>query len=256
MPERLIAGEPIPLRLFWRATSEIQEDYQVRFTVGGQIEEFPVSRYPTSSWQHGEIIQERYPLSIPTEILTDKAIISVALLDAAGNLLVEDALLLGEIEIVSLDRLFELPDSIQYPLSYQLGDGIYLRGADVVETAVSSHSELKVTLYWEIETQPVDLISAFVHLVQEDGSNFAQNDQWPGGLPSALWAEGQIIVDSHLITFPTETAPNVLKLAVGLYTAENGHRLTAVDVSGKPIPDNRIILPIPVQKSEPQVSEP
>lgn len=247
LPPQVASGAPLTVHLFWRANTAVTTNYQLQLSLGDSALQLPVSRYPTSGWQKGEIIQERYLLTMPADTPAQTLPLKVSLLDESGATVPDSQTDLAEVEIMPLDRLFTLPDDMDYPLTYQLGDGIILRGVDVGETAVSIQT---ITLYWEIVTPPDSLTSAFVHLIQPDGSNFAQSDQWPGGLPSDLWAEGQIIVDTHYIDLPNAPLPAELQIGVGLYTAENGVRFTAVDANGNAIPNNRIILPIPLQSDQ------
>ncbi len=249
LPERLTTGEPIPLRLYWQQSGALTQDLQVEFQIGGEMDLIPLSRYATSLWKTGEIIQEQYALEVPTDFDGESLPIELTLVNQAGEAL-EEPILIGEIDITPLDRLFELPSTIDVPLNYNFSNQITLHGVDV-ESISDASDFYTLTLYWEIDAPPTELISAFVHLVNEDGTNYAQSDQWPGGLPADLWAEGQIIIDQHKIELPAGNPPELLELAVGLYTAENGVRLTAVDHQNNPIPDNRVFLPIPVKISQP-----
>lgn len=250
LPKQMASGAPLPLHLYWRAEDEMTEQYQLQFTLGSEQIVVPLSRFSTDQWQQGEIIHERYGMSAPIEGSLGLQPLSITLLGSNGTAVPNSTIHLGEIEIVGLDRLFRLPENIQYQSNYRLDNVVLLRGVDVSDTAVSPNTTLNVTLYWEVIEPPSRLVSAFVHLIQENGSNVVQSDQWPGGLPSDLWTKGQIIVDQHQIELPAEL-PNSIRLAVGLYTADDGVRLTAVDASQNLIPDNRIILPIPLQVEQP-----
>ncbi|MCA9930970.1 MAG: hypothetical protein KC419_20940, partial [Anaerolineales bacterium] len=87
------------------------------------------------------------------------------------------------------------------------------------------------------------LINVFVHLVGPDGDIVAQDDRWPGGLPTDLWAAGQVIVDEYAIPLP-ETAPaGEYQVVVGLYTAVDGLRLPIVDQNGNIVPGDQLTLP-------------
>ncbi|MEM7330899.1 MAG: glycosyltransferase family 39 protein [Chloroflexota bacterium] len=245
-PENLTTGEPLPVRLFWQANGQIDQNYQLRFAVGDIVTDFSLSRYEPTRWEIGEVIQEQYRLAIPAQFNEEKLSVSVMLLDTFGQPAADSTVELGNINITPLDRLFTLPTDIEVPLFYQFDDQLILRGVDVQETAVSP-DQYELTLYWEVLTPPTSLVSAFVHMVNPDATNFAQSDQWPGGLPSDLWAAGQIIVDKHTIDLPDVDPPDLLELAVGVYTAENGVRLTAVDNQNNGISENRVFLPIPVK---------
>ena len=57
-------------------------------------------------------------------------------------------------------------------------------------------------------------------------------DRWPSGLPSNIWAQGQVIVDEYEFKLPSDIEPGNYSVAVGLYDAENGQRLLAADAVG------------------------
>jgi hypothetical protein len=150
---------------------------------------------------------------------------------------------LGEVEIIGLDRLFELPP-VEIPLLADFGGAAQLQGMDrLADTAVPGDT-VPLTLYWQVDGRQPELISVFVHVLDKQGNQVAQSDQWPGGLPSDIWAAGQIIVDEHAISLPADLLPGEYRLAVGLYTPRNGQRLPATDAAGAPLPDNRLILPV------------
>ncbi len=73
-----------------------------------------------------------------------------------------------------------------------------------------------------------------------------QADRWPGGLPSDTWVPGQVIIDEYVLEFPEDVAPGEYKIAIGLYTAADGLRLTATDLQENLQPDDRFFLPLTV----------
>jgi hypothetical protein len=109
-------------------------------------------------------------------------------------------------------------------------------------TAVPGQN-VNMTLYWQAETPTAEPVSAFIHLLDEDGEIVAQTDQWPGGLPSSVWSAGQVIVDEHALAIPADLAPGDYRVATGLYTAADGTRLHAFDRAGERLPDDRFYLP-------------
>jgi hypothetical protein len=71
----------------------------------------------------------------------------------------------------------------------------------------------------------VVIYTALVHVLDEEGGIVAQADHWPGGIPSHTWAAGQVIVDQVTLAVGAEVPPGDYRVAVGLYTAEDGVRL-------------------------------
>jgi hypothetical protein len=59
-----------------------------------------------------------------------------------------------------------------------------------------------------------------------------------GDYPPSLWLPGQNLSDRHALPLN----PEIVSVAVGLYTPNDGTRLT-VTQGGQPVTDNRIVLP-------------
>lgn len=249
LPAQVATGAPLTLQLYWRADSQPEQDYGVRVWLDDRSFDFALNEFGTSQWQADTQLQGRYTLSVPTDFVDETAVIATQLLTENGELIPNTRYKLGTVSIERLDRLFTQPD-FETPLDFTLGGQMRLLGVDGVETAVRPNETVTLRLYWQVVEPPPQLISAFVHLVQPDGSNLTQNDQWPGGLPSDLYAPEQYIIDQHTITIPADAPAGQYPLAVGLYTAADGVRLTAVDAKGTPVPDNRIFIPVQVVVGE------
>jgi hypothetical protein len=67
----------------------------------------------------------------------------------------------------------------------------------------------------------------FVHLVGADGQIIAQSDAEPAGWsrPTTGWAEGEYVVDQHILQLPDGIQVDDLTLRIGLYQAQSGDRL-------------------------------
>ena len=237
----LVNGGQMTLDLYWQAAGDLPDGLQLALRLGDVTQIAPLSRYDTGQWRDGEIIHEKATLTAPPETPPGVYPLAIRPLTADGSPLGAE-LVLGEVEIVGMDRLFALPP-VEIPLAADFG-GIALRGMDGLPEAAAPGDTVPLTLYWQVNGRQPDLISVFVHVLDEQDVTVAQSDQWPGGLPADIWAGGQIIVDEHAILLPADLPPDEYQLAVGLYTASNGQRLPATDAAGAPLPDNRLILPV------------
>ena len=237
----LVNGGQMTLDLYWQAAGDLPDGLQLALRLGDVTQIAPLSRYDTGQWRDGEIIHEKATLTAPPETPPGVYALAIRPLTANGRPLGAE-LVLGDVEIVGMDRLFELPP-VEIPLSADFG-GVRLRGMDRLPDTAAPGDTVPLTLYWQVDGRAPELISVFVHVLDEQGEQAAQSDQWPGGLPSDIWAEGQIIVDEHAIPLPADLPPGAYQLAVGLYTPGNGQRLPATDAAGAPLPDNRLILPV------------
>lgn len=240
----VINGGRLPLDLYWRAQSELPAGLLLAFRVGDRPFTVPLSRYDSGRWRPGEVIHEKVSLVAAPDMAAGQYSVTVQVLSAASRPLASAPHRLGEVEVIALDRLFEMPAGIATPLAYRFGQGIHLGGLDLLTPAVAPGETMQLRLYWQTETQPDEIYTAFVHVLEPDGEIAFQADQWPGGLPSHTWAAGQVIVDAYTLDVPAGVPAGDYRIAVGLYAASDGQRLPASDDGGTAYPDDRVILPV------------
>jgi hypothetical protein len=89
-PESAHPGDAVPLRLYWRAVSLLDQDYTVFVhlldSTGkliAQADSQPRSgAYPTSAWLAGDVIQDEHTLSLPADLAPGDYTLSVGLYQA------------------------------------------------------------------------------------------------------------------------------------------------------------------------------
>lgn len=244
LPDVVLAGDRALVELYWQGTAVLPPGLQLVFSLDGGQTFLPLSRYPSQAWQPGTTLHEKYSLPVPPDLPAGQYAVQLAVATAENELVPGTAVLLGQLNVVATDRLFTLPPDMPTILDYRLGGTIYLRGLAGGETAVSPGQTLSLTLYWQTSTQPSDLYSAFLHILRPDGTILAQDDHWPGGLPSTTWAAGQVIPDEYHIILPPDTPPDEYRMVVGLYHSASGVRLPVQDATGANQPHNQIVLPL------------
>ncbi len=247
LPQRVIAGGELNIDLFWQATNFLPEELLVAFEIGdADPVVLPLSRYDSGLWQPGTIMREKYRLHIPTAVAPDQISITVQPLYVDGGAIPGVPFVLGDVEVQAADYLFALPENIDIPLAATFGPGIHLRGANIGDVAVAPEEVLTFTLFWQTASATEAPVTAFVHLLDDQGEIVAQIDRWPGGLPSNIWVEDQVVVDAYALDLPADLKAGNYELVVGLYTAENGQRLFATDASGQTYPNQAVQLPFVV----------
>jgi hypothetical protein len=107
----------------------------------------------------------------------------------------------------------------------------------------------RLVLVWQALQAPAADYTVFVHLLGADGSCAPciwQQDAMPqqNQYPTTRWHADEIVVDEYLLKIPPETAAGEYLLEVGLYLAENGRRLQAIEPN-KPPADQVYLEPIP-----------
>jgi len=247
LPNRVAAGGELNLNLYWQAVNPLAEGLQVSMQIADEIPVvLPLSRFDSGLWQPGTIIQEKYRLQIPPNMSAGDVSLSVKPLFADDSEMDGPKHALGDVEIQVTDRLFTLPKDIAIPLYAVFEPGIILRGAETGDVTITPGDALNLVLIWQTEVQTEEPVTAFVHLVDDQGDIMAQLDHWPGGLPSNIWAQEQVIVDEYELELAPDIEPGTYQIVVGLYTADNGQRLPVSDADGRPYPDESVLLPLTV----------
>jgi 4-amino-4-deoxy-L-arabinose transferase-like glycosyltransferase len=250
LPPEALAGSDLPVDFFWHSPAHLPAGLQVSWMLraaDGETTDLgtvPLSRYDTGQWRAGETIQEKYRLALPPALAPGDYVLSAMPLAADGMPLGERAPV-GGLRINNIDRLYELPAEPAAGLDVAFGPDIRLRAAGLQPSQTQPVGTSELTLVWQADGEPDRVYTAFVHLLNETGDIVAQFDHWPGGLPSDIWAEGQVIIDRVPMSLPVDLAPGTYRIALGLYDTEEGVRLP---VSGAPaeglvIEADRIILP-------------
>lgn len=114
------------------------------------------------------------------------------------------------------------------PLNIELGDEIVLLGYQGNGSVLKAGQTLTLSLFWQAKKQVSRPYTVFVHLADNNGQIFAQQDNWPvqGSWPPTCWQKEQAIHDTYQLAIPPETPPGTYQLYVGMYDSQNGTRLT------------------------------
>lgn len=261
-PDRIISGDWVSFDLFWQASTAPGDDYTLRWRLlsptgsVARVEAGPLSPYPTARWREGELEQVRHDLSVPPDLPAGDYALTINVLSADGAPLWASDYTLAQVEILARERLFSLPQQIDYRLDLRLGTLAHLRGFDLPQregddvAALSAQpgGQIPLTLYWQVDG-PTDVdYAVFVHLVGPDGMLYGQVDRPPAGgaAPTHSWARGQVVIDEIALPVLTGAPPGVYHVAVGLYDPVNADRLPVYDVAGAELPNRQIVLPIEV----------
>ena len=103
------------------------------------------------------------------------------------------------------------------PLTVQADYGVvHLEAATT--TRLGDDETLPVRLYW-LFVEPSPPLTAFIHVVDEDGVVVAQNDAPLAGkyTPPERWIPGLVLGHTHAIDLPSNMAPGTYMLKAGLY---------------------------------------
>jgi hypothetical protein len=127
-----------------------------------------------------------------------------------------------EREMTPLDVLFE--DGVRL-LGYALRDGT---GDAVDQLDLDQDREVRLTLYWQAESQIGDDYSVFTHVLGPSGRLYGQQDNQPrqGTFPTRAWRLGEWVVDTYRIPVAVDAPAGAYSIEFGMYRALDGTRLS------------------------------
>ncbi len=255
LPLRVAAGGDIDLDLLWQPAAPLAAGLQVALLLGEQEPLIlPLGVPDTADWPEGGLVRQKYAYPVPPDLPQGTYPLAIAPVDEAGRALIAAAAALGDVQVQGVDRLFALPAAIDLPLQVEFIAGVApavtLRGLSAPVLPAQAGETLSLTLYWQAAGRSEQPLTAFVHLLDENGAIVAQSDQWPGGFPSDLWGPDQVILDEHHLALPAELPPGSYTVAAGLYTAGDGRRLPAVGAAGERFRGDRFMMPLAVTVAE------
>ncbi len=125
--------------------------------------------------------------------------------------------------------------------TYQLGE---LAGLTGESFQVLPGSVLSITLRWlALKQNSIDARVLLQVIDQDTGKVIAQDDHQPDGgwFPTSYWLTGDVIDDAFQIKLPDGVNANRVSLGVGMYIAQSGQRLQAIDARTRERVRNDII---------------
>jgi len=104
----------------------------------------------------------------------------------------------------------------------QIGDALQFLGYEVLNPDVHPGSDLNVLTYWRVLRRPPNL-AVFVHLLNSDQKVIAQFDGFEAVIHDL--APGDVVVQLHALTLPSDLAPGVYRFELGAYARDDLKRL-------------------------------
>jgi len=125
-----------------------------------------------------------------------------------------------------------------------LGDSLSMRGYSVHPTTPQAGEAVNVTLWWQVEAEIQRDYTAFVHILDRDGTVLAQQDrllQSSSGT-SSKWLVGQMLTDEYEVLLPSDAEPGEYTVKMGVYYWKTGERLPIRDGEGQRLADDSVTL--------------
>jgi hypothetical protein len=249
-PARVDAGDALALKMDWRATRDLFEDFTV-FAQLVDVDGNVIAQrdgmmqdmfFPTMLWSPGRIVPDARALAIPRDA-SPGVYRLLAGLYRAQNL---ERLPVVTSEGESPDAVVDLGEVIvpinasnanpRTPLRAQLGDAIQFLGYDL--------QARELILHWHARARPEKDYHIFVHIVGAQGQLVAQTDGAPrrNRYPTRIWNAGERVPDAHALS----VAPGKYTILVGMYDPISGERLPAFDAQGNELTNRAITFEIEV----------
>jgi hypothetical protein len=94
---------------------------------------------------------------------------------------------------------------------------------------------MRAILYWRGLRQMDKHYKYFVHLIDREGRQIAQEDREPGNwrFPTTDWMPGETIPERYEFALPAGANPKDYRLRVGVYATETGERLPVRGPAGE-----------------------
>lgn len=222
--DRTVAGDIVPLTLYWQATGAVAQRYTVfahvinaHDVLWGQRDSEPGGGLrPTDTWQPGETIQDNYGLPILAGTPPGEYQIEIGLYDAstgqrlpltgAGGEALGDRVLLGSLVVA---RPATPPAAaalgMQHPLAASIGPikllgySLARLGQEPAAADFAGSDVLHLTLFWQAPPQPPADLTIVVQVRDAAGNVVRQRASKPadGDYPTNGWSTGEIVRDQH-----------------------------------------------------------
>jgi 4-amino-4-deoxy-L-arabinose transferase-like glycosyltransferase len=131
------------------------------------------------------------------------------------------------------------------PLPIDLGDRVELLGYTLLATSSQRAGVYDLATYWRVTGELPPRLSQFTHLLNAQGAIITQEDRLD--LTSASLRPGDVFVQMHHLTLPTDLKSGTYDLSIGLYTQVDGKRLPVM-LNGQPHGDRLFLRSIEVVK--------
>lgn len=257
----VMAGAYVPLTLALR-TAVGTADYYVPVVHVGDIS-YPFttdSHLVSPAWQAGEIIAERFDLSLPLTLASGTYPVSLDFKNLSQDTDIPSHISLGELHVTALshtpqtdDLLANFRQRLGLVKAGVWGNGRWAQAPWGQPISVEAGQTVDVVLRWRGLALAEESYTVFVHLITPANQPLVALDYTPlgGALPTHLWLPkwlpGQEADDPYRLTIPPDTPPGTYAIEVGLYEMVSKRRLHIADAQGNLVGDRFILGNIEVK---------
>ena len=240
-------GDWLSFSIYWQALASQTQSYYLGLLLRAAdgtatAASLPLVRadMPADRWKPGQILRGQYDLLVPAE--TPNGSYSLVARVMAGETIIGREITLRDIRVQGRQRSFAVP-RLEHPLGATLGERVRILGYKV-RPPDDSDSDVMVTVHWQAVQRMQIPWTVFVHLLDKDGTIWAQVDTQPlaGSYPTTAWLPDEIVSDSYRLTPKPGMPKGRYHLAIGMYDASTGLRLPISDACQATVIGDRIML--------------
>jgi hypothetical protein len=229
----LAAGQSGVVSLYWQATQRLDADYILSLRLRDsefywwRHDDRPAAyNFPTMYWRPGQIVAGDVHFSVPPgtppgtydlelgvygqgqggdlNVLTDGDV-AVGTAQPIARLTVTRPSSPPTVESLGISRLIDATP----------GDGLRLLGASIAAKQAARGAPVELDLWWRADRSPLPNYQIRLHM-NGAGYDRVVDDQAPvdGRYPTSGWASGEVVLDRHRITIPTDAPAGDLGLAL------------------------------------------
>jgi hypothetical protein len=197
----------------------------------------PCQGWPTSEWGQDAVARGRSMLQVDPFIKGGTYKVVVGLVDSISGTEVGEPLIVGQVEVRSVERTFQIP-KMEVANGATFGTDLRLLGYDLQQIGETT----VVTLHWQALRRMDLSYKFFIHLYDiESGDIIAQADVIPRDwtYPTTWWEAGEVVSDEIQLA---SVVPGQYQLAVGVYDPKTGERLCVQDYGDLVVVSDSLIL--------------
>jgi hypothetical protein len=253
--QRLVAGEPLRVTLYWQATQAITRNLSLGLRLFSQtdaplgvLDTYPGGgMLPTTHWQPGEIIADSYALRLPLTLTQAGNVwLDVSVWDFATKQFLPTFDAQGK----PTGRQKYLVAGLGVAANWLKSDPALGRfeKAELANIRTTREGQkLTLRVDWLVMGDVTEPFTTFVHVFNTQGEKVAQGDA-PPRLSTRFWRKGEAILnDEYAVDLPPALPPGEYTLKFGLYRPADGARMPAFDAQGRPINDAAIAVKVNVK---------
>jgi 4-amino-4-deoxy-L-arabinose transferase-like glycosyltransferase len=257
-------GDILRLSVRWQGLTHIPKSYSAfvplvdaQGRLWAQHDGAPLNGlHPTTHWVEGEIISDPRELALPQDMPEGRYRLQAGMYlpETMEHLPVfgEQGELLGDKAVLDYVRVGGAPPEAHVPeqaVSFSLGNEVTLWGYDLEVADGRPGGAMHVVLYWRAEREMEEDYTVFVHLADEEGAIWGQQDNEPEGgfYHTSFWDVGETLADQYEFAIDQNTPPGEYRLEIGMYVPETDQRLPVVDERTQIVDDKAVLGTIVVE---------